>query len=176
MQLRHTLYGLAFICAAIALGLTLAHVLEIPGKRQLSGEEWLQIQQTFYLGYAIVGAIAEVGGLLASFGIVATERRERVSTFWPVISAIGFAGMLGTYWLRNRPLNDRIASWSAQALPADWSVVRDRWDMAHSISTIFAAVAFGSLLTGFMAMRGGRNQREPAAPTCPGSRLQFDQS
>jgi hypothetical protein len=97
MQLRRTLYGIAFICAALALGPTLAHVLEIPGKRQLPGEEWLQVQQTFYLGYAIVGAIAEVGGLLASLGIVAVERRERASTFWPVISAIGFAGMPGSY-------------------------------------------------------------------------------
>ncbi len=156
MSLRRGLYGFAFICSALALGLTLAHVLEIPGKRHLSGAEWLRVQQSFYFGYAIVGAIAEVGGLLASLGIVAIERRERMSTIWPVVSAIGFGGMLGTYWLGNRPLNDRIASWTAQTLPADWSTVRDRWDIAHSISAIFAAVALASLLTQVMPERPPR--------------------
>lgn len=174
MTRRRELYGFAFLCAALALGLTLAHVLEIPGKRQLPGAEWLRVQQTFYLGYAIVGAIAEVGGLLASLGIVAIERRERASTIWPVVSALGFAGMLGSYWIGNRPLNDRIASWTAETLPADWMNVRDRWDAAHSISTLFAAVAFASLLAGLMQARDGRER--PGAPVSAGegSRLRFD--
>lgn len=29
--------------AALVLGLTVAHILEIPGKRQLLGEDWLFI-------------------------------------------------------------------------------------------------------------------------------------
>ena len=77
--------------------MTVAHILEIPGKRQMSGGEWLTVQQTFYDGFAIVGGIVEVGGLLTSLGLIAIERRRRARVWLPVVSTIGFAGMLGAY-------------------------------------------------------------------------------
>jgi hypothetical protein len=148
--IRRGLYALAFVFAALGMGLTVAHVLEIPGKRQLTGAEWLTVQHTFYGGYAVAGGISEVGGIVASLGILAIDRRQGTKSVWPVISALAFAGMLAAYWFRNRPLNAEIAAWTPQTLPADWSAVRDRWDTAHSISAIFAAIAFGSLLAGVL--------------------------
>ena len=145
---RRGLSALALLFAALGLGLTIAHLLEIAGKRQLTGAEWLQVQRTFYGGFAIAGGIAEVGGLLASLGIVAHERRPGANSPWPISSAIGFAGMLGAYWLGNRPLNARSAAWTPAALPADWTTVRDRWDTAHTISAVFAAIAFANVLAG----------------------------
>ncbi len=147
-MVRRGLYALGFVFAALGLGLTVAHILEIPGKRQLSGPEWLTVQHTFYGGFAIVGGIAELGGLVVSLALVAIERQRRARVWWPLISAIGFAGMLGAFAFGNRPLNAQIASWTATTLPADWTAVRDRWDTAHTISGVFAAVAFFSLLAG----------------------------
>jgi hypothetical protein len=37
------------ICAALACGLTLTHTLEMPGKQQLGGAEWLVVQHTSLL-------------------------------------------------------------------------------------------------------------------------------
>jgi hypothetical protein len=128
--------------------LTFAHFLEIPGKRQLSGAEWTKVQHTFYGGFAIFGAIAEVGGLLVSLAIFARDRREGRTSPWPIVAAIAFAAMLGDYFLGNRPINDQIASWTPETIPTDWAALRDRWDTVHTLSTLFAAVAFGSLLAG----------------------------
>ena len=52
--------------AALAFGITYAHVMELPGHRELSGGAWLAVQHTFYGGFAVTGAIAEIGGLLAT--------------------------------------------------------------------------------------------------------------
>ena len=53
----------SLVCAALAMGVTIAHDLEIPGKDLLSGPEWLTVQNTFYGGFALVGGITEVLGL-----------------------------------------------------------------------------------------------------------------
>src|SRR5699024_12425535 len=45
------------VCSALVMGLTVTHVLQSPGSRGLSGEEWLDVQHTFYGGLAVVGAI-----------------------------------------------------------------------------------------------------------------------
>jgi hypothetical protein len=147
---RRGLYGIGLAFAAVGFGLTVAHFLEIPGKRQLTAAEWLDVQHSFYGGFAIFGAIAEVGGLLVSLALVARGRRQGCSSPWPIIAALAFAGMLVDYWFGNRPLNDQIASWTSATIPADWTNVRDRWDTVHTISTVFAAVAFGSLLAGLL--------------------------
>jgi hypothetical protein len=56
----------SLLCAAVALGLTLTHDLEIPGKHSLDGPEWRNVRHTFYGGFAIVGGIAEVLGLTST--------------------------------------------------------------------------------------------------------------
>src|SRR5437764_13077345 len=63
-MLLKSLRFVSLLCAALALGLTLTHDLEIPGKQMLSGASWLVVQHTFYGGFAIVGGLAEVIGLL----------------------------------------------------------------------------------------------------------------
>ena len=56
----------SLVCAALAWGLTLTHDLEIAGKHSLDGPEWLDVQHTFYGGFALVGGIAEVLGLIST--------------------------------------------------------------------------------------------------------------
>jgi hypothetical protein len=51
----------------VALGLTLTHDLQIAGKHNLGGAEWLHVQHTFYGGFAIVGGITEVLGLISTY-------------------------------------------------------------------------------------------------------------
>jgi hypothetical protein len=159
IAVRHRgLYALGQVFAAVGFGLTFAHFLEIPGKRQLTGAEWTKVQHTFYGGYAIFGAIAEVGGLIVSLALVARNRRDGMRSPWPIIAVIAFAGMLGNFWFGNRPLNDQVATWTAETFPSYWMDTRDRWDTVHTLSSVFAAVAFGSLLTGVItAPRDGQN-------------------
>ena len=46
----------------------------------------------------------------------------------------------------NLPINSDQTGRSVQNPPADWSTVRDHWQVAHLIRTIAALLAFGSLI------------------------------
>jgi hypothetical protein len=158
-MLLKTLRFVGIACASLGLGLTTTHVLERPGKARLSGAEWLTIQHTFYGRFAVVGGLAEVGGLLASLGTLALVRGRRAHAALALPGVLGFAGMLLSYAAGNRPINDLVAVWTPATLPPDWTVYRDRWDNAHTLSAWFAALALGSLLAETM--------REPAGDAHP---------
>jgi uncharacterized membrane protein len=136
----------SLLCAAVALGLTLTHDLEIPGKHSLDGAEWLNVQHTFYGGFAIVGGIAEVLGLISTGALLVLLRAQRTSFVLTLLAALSFLGMLALFAFGNSPLNQQIAAWTPQTLPANWQQVRDAWDRYHAISSVLAAVAFTVLL------------------------------
>jgi hypothetical protein len=136
----------SLLCAALALGLTVTHDLEIPGKQMLSGADWLTVQRTFYGGFAIVGGVAEVLGLIST-GILLYLLRERRTPFiLTLVAAVSFAGMLAVFAFGNNPLNQQVASWTPQTLPPNWHEVRNAWDGFHAASSVLAALALTSLL------------------------------
>lgn len=137
---------ISFVCAALVLGLTVTHDLEIPAKQMLSGASWLTVQQTFYGGFAIVGGITEVLGLISA-GLLAYFLRKRRTVFiLTLVAAICFAGMLAVFAFGNNPLNQQVMSWTPATLPANWRSVRDAWDGFHAASSVLAAIALISLL------------------------------
>jgi len=136
----------SLLCAALALGLTLTHDLEIPGKHSLDGAEWLNVQHTFYGGFAIVGGIAEVLGFISTVVLLILLRSQRTSFILTLLAALSFLGMLALFAFGNNPLNQQIAQWTPETLPANWQEVRDAWDRFHAISSVLAAVAFTVLL------------------------------
>ncbi|GCE31632.1 hypothetical protein KDA_71160 [Dictyobacter alpinus] len=141
-----TLRLVCIICAALACGLTVTHDLEMPGKQLLSGAEWLTVQHTFYGGFAIVGGLAEVLGLLTAGVLAYFQRRQRMDFLFSLVVALCFAGMLVLFAVGNNPLNQQIAAWTPQTLPANWHEVRDAWDMFHAASSVLASLALLLLL------------------------------
>jgi hypothetical protein len=67
-----------------------------------------------------------------------------------LLAALSFLGMLAVFAFGNSPLNQQIASWTPESLPADWAEVRDAWDRFYAISSILAAVAFTVLLVSLL--------------------------
>jgi len=141
-----TLRFLSLVCAALVLGLTLAHDLEIPGKHLLSGAQWLTVQQTFYGGFATVGGVAEILGLLSTGLLLFLLRKQRVALALTLVAALCFAGMLALFAFGNHPLNQQIASWTYATLPATWQQIRNAWDSFHAASSVLAALSLVSLL------------------------------
>ena len=145
-MLFKTLRFLSLVCAALALGLTLTHDLEIPGKHLLSGANWLAIQQSFYGGFALVGGIAEILGLLSTGILLLHLRKQRVALALTLVAALCFAGMLALFAFGNNPLNQQIASWTSANLPATWQQTRNVWDRFHAASSVLAALSLVALL------------------------------
>lgn len=126
--------------AALGFGLTVAHVLELPGQRALNGAAWLAVQHNFYGGFAVAGGIAEVVGLCATLTLLYLNRGRRAIFVWTLVAALGPLAMLLFYFVGNAPLNAQIATWTATTLPADWQLTRDAWSYWHAASAAAAAI------------------------------------
>ncbi len=145
-MLLKTLRFVSLVCAALVLGLTLTHDLEIPGKQMLSGAGWLQVQQTFYGGYAIVGGVTEILGLISSGILLFFLSGRRAAFTLTLLAALSFAGMLAVFAFGNNPINQQVATWTPATMPANWQQLRDAWDGFHALSSALAALAFITLL------------------------------
>lgn len=155
------LYFVSPVCAALAMGVTVAHDLEIPGKDLLSGAEWFTVQNTFYGGFALVGGVAEVLGLLSAGLLAFFLRRQRTAFLLTLLAALCFAGMLAVFAFGNQPINLQVASWTRSALPPNWRALRDAWDGFHAASSALAMLAFILLLVAIL--RDTQPSRRPMA-------------
>ncbi len=144
--MRKTLLFVSLVCAALVLGLTLTHDLEIIGKQTLSGPAWLDVQHTFYGGFAIVGGSAEILGLLTTALLAIQQRGDRAALILTLVAALCFAGTLALFAFGNNPLNQQIAAWTPATLPANWRAVRDAWDGFHAASSGLSALSLVCLL------------------------------
>jgi Domain of unknown function (DUF1772) len=145
MLLKTTRF-VSLLCAALALGLTVTHDLEIPGKQMLSAADWLTVQHTFYGGFAIVGGIAQVLGLISTGVLLYLLRERRTAFVLTLVAALSFVGMLALFAFGNNPLNQQIMTWTPETLPAQWRETRDAWDGFHAASSALAALALIVLL------------------------------
>jgi|SRR5699024_1959542 len=156
------LYVILLVTTALVFGLTLCHVLQAPGSRALGPREWLDVQHTFYGGFAIIGGSAEILGLLAAAGLGALLARRRSRAAVPIfLAAAGLLGTLLVYWFGNRPVNALIAGWTPQTLPDDWSTYRDLWENAHALSTVLAGLAFVAVMTAMRPIALGDGHIHP---------------
>lgn len=151
---------IALFLASIGFGLTLAHVLEAPGERALSSGAWLAVQHNYYGGFAIVGAIAEIGGLIATLVILYLARNRQALAMWTLIAALGPVAMLIFYFIGNAPLNARIASWTTATLPAGWQQTRDAWSGWHTASAVAACIWLVILLVTSLRDTGAKGADE----------------
>lgn len=85
---------------------------------------------------------------------------------------LGAAATVSTL-LVNVPINAEVLSWDPTRPPADWMLVRDRWNTAHALRTglLVAALVF-QLLAVLLPVPGRRGSARPGLPafrsTVPG--------
>jgi uncharacterized membrane protein len=98
-----------------------------------------------------------VPAILASIALTLTGFRRHGSSRWlPLTAVILLLATLVISVSISVPINTAQASWSVVAPPADWSAVRDRWQLAHVARTTTSVLAF-VLLTA-AAMRSTRTE------------------
>ncbi len=150
---------LTVVVVAVAMALTLAHALELPGKLRLPKEQYFAVQRIYYPGFTIGGA-AEPLGLLLLLVLVALTPRG--TAFW--LSFGAFVALLAAhavYWLFTHPVNNfwlkdfalkgagaaffalGSGGGSEGARAPDWTQLRDRWEYSHVVR---AALALSSLI------------------------------
>lgn len=153
------------LLAALAMALSLAHALELPGKRRLDRETYLAVQWIYYPGFTIGGLIGEPGGMVAVLVLLLLTPAASVA-FWLTLAALlMLAIMHGIYWAVTHKINrawaaDRAVGAAGSAFldmgsrmtagRADeqgWVVLRDRWEYSHVARAVFGILALVALVT-----------------------------
>ena len=134
----------AVLLAALALGMHLAHALELAPKRAWDGALWYAVQSTLYVWFGRIGPLFELGALLA-VSLLAWRLRGRAS-FRPAAFSAALLGVALLAWLLAvLPAHAQIQQWHG-ALPPDWSRWRDQWQFGQAGIFVLHLVAFPALL------------------------------
>ena len=147
---------LTLLLVAVAMGLSLAHALEFPGKLRLSKEQYVAVQAIYYPGFTLGGLIGEFGGIVALAVLLFLAWNGSAVAFWWAVAA--FALMLSgnvVYWLFTHPVNGfwlkdtdlsglggAFFSLGTGAEAADWTKFRDVWEYSHVARCLLFTGAF----------------------------------
>ena len=147
---------------AVAMSLSLAHALELPGKMRLGRDAYLSVQSIYYPGFTVGGGIGEAGGMMATLLLVLLTPRESAAFLCTLIALICLVASHLAYWAFTHPVNKcwlQDASLKGfggaffrfdplnRAAPEDaWKHLRDRWEYSHVIRAVLAGMGFVCLV------------------------------
>ncbi len=157
---------LTVILVAVAMALSLAHALELPGKMRLDKETYYAMQRIYYPGFTIGGGIGEAGGTISTIILLILTPLGSTDFWLTLVALLGLTGMQAVYWLFTHPVNkfwvegenlDRFSSGffsfgenrsrlENESRPPDWTELRDRWEYSHVARAGFALLGLIALI------------------------------
>ncbi len=153
-------FSLLFVGLDLAPGL--AHVLQLPHKMNLSGDDYLRVQQ-LYAGWALLGIVV-FAALISTF-LLTIMVRTRLRQF--ALACVAFGSVLVTqviFWIFTFPVNQQTSNWTT--LPMNWMSLRERWEYSHA--TAADMVAFVAVVLAVLAAVGHREDTPTARRAAPG--------
>lgn len=135
-------YFCSLLFVALALGPSLAHLLELPNKIGLSAVDYLRVQQN-YRGWALLGFV--VIPEIIFTGVLAVALRRRAREFALAVAA--FLCALATqvdFWVFTYPANAATDQWTM--LPGNWEDLRLQWEYSHAAGAALNLAAFVALI------------------------------
>lgn len=139
---------ITILLAALAMGMKLAHTLELIPKLQFEPEFYIAVQTSLYSVFGKVGPFLELGALVAAI-ILAYKLRHRKPAFqYTLVSVITIVCSLAVFLIFAMPANAHINEWSAtQVMPDDWMHWAAQWQYAQMTTFILHLIGFSSLIT-----------------------------
>ncbi|UXN61815.1 DUF1772 domain-containing protein [Phyllobacterium zundukense] len=150
---------LSLLLVAVAMGLSLAHALEFPGKKRLDKDTYSIVQPIYYPGFTLGGLVGEFGGIVA-LAILLFILPYGTSRFWWSAIALAclvvvnliywtFTHRVNNFWLRDTKLsgagNAFFSSFAGKAGKEDWKQFRDIWEYSHVARAVFAMLSLVSI-------------------------------
>ena len=157
----------ASVClVAVALSLSLAHALELPGKMRLDRKAYIATQPIYYPGFMIGAGFGEAGGLTMTAILLLLTPRDSDEFAWTLAALISLVAMHLAYWVFTHPVNkfwlkdvqlegfghgffgfDPVGRSAPVARgDDDWWQLRNRWEYSHVLRAVLAGVGFVSLV------------------------------
>ncbi len=70
-----------------------------------------------------------------------------------MLGAICLAAMIGIWAAFLNPINQEIATWTANEFPTNWADLRDRWDSLHAVRAVLAEIGLSALIVAVLPKR-----------------------
>ncbi|MER6130038.1 DUF1772 domain-containing protein [Streptomyces sp. NPDC001795] len=133
--------------------------------RDFDASVYTQVRQVELLRLDDLASATLLPALPATAILAATAVRARGRTFWLTVAAFTLLlSVLVTTVVFNLPINSDQLHWNVQAPPADWASARNRWQIAHTVRTCAAVVAFGLLSAAAMSTTHTSHRPSQAPP------------
>jgi hypothetical protein len=151
---------------SVAMSLSLAHALELPGKLRLDKKTYCAVQTIYYPGFTF-GGFSEGMGIVAVLALLLMTPAESAAFRWTLIGLIALVTMHAAYWLITHPVNkfwlkdQDLTGFSAGFFGFDpfkrhgeeerhgeeimWKGLRDRWEYSHVLRAVLSALALLAL-------------------------------
>ena len=150
---------LSILLVSVGMSLSLAHALELPGKRRLQRETYFAVQTIYYPGFTVGGMFGELGAILVT-GVLLLLTPAATVRFWLVLTTLTCLGIMhALYWVITHPVNQvwlkhqelrgpgaKFFGRPRATVEADWTLLRDRWEMSHVARAVFAMSALAALV------------------------------
>lgn len=159
-----TIAILALVTLALSVGLSFAHVLEMPVKLLYAPELYAAVNSTLYYGFGTVGAaIVVMSVLLTSAWALMAWRRRAPRWGWGLAAAVLVWAGLVTWWAAVQPVNAAVyqvwmqhvdpkhtsaETWQSPppAVVEAWQHRHRRWEYGHTAVWAINLAAYVALL------------------------------
>jgi hypothetical protein len=128
---------LAVVLTALALVPGGAHLLALPGKINMTVEQYFTVQQ-IYAGWALLGVVL-FAALLANAVLAVMLRAEGLPFWLAVAGAFGIALTLVLFVIWVHPANVATDNWTQ--VPENWQALRTNWEYGHAANAVITLLS-----------------------------------
>jgi hypothetical protein len=140
---------LTLILAALSLTMESAHVLELPQKMQYDAQLYSAVNTTLYRYFAIVGAVYQVGSIVAAAVLTFLVRKRRLSFGWTLAGALCLLLAFGIWLAIVAPVNSEVTEAlraAPESVPLVWMQLRNRWEYGHAAGFVVQVIGLSALV------------------------------
>lgn len=144
---------LVLALSALTLGLTFAHVLELPQRLAYNAELWTALTRpnALYRYFGVIGGPVEILAVIGAVIVAVVIRRPLGARRLAIFSASLHAAALVTWLAVVAPANGEIDNWTAAGTPPDWESWRLRWEAGHATSFVLLLIGYCALAAALLA-------------------------
>jgi hypothetical protein len=152
--MKNLLRFITIFFEVITLSALLTHLLELPGKINLSKENY-QVVQGIYRGWSWLG-IFEIGAIfLTLIWTLADSRKKRIFPFL-LTALLCFIISITIFFIFTFPANNTTVNWTQ--LPGDWQLLQKNWEYSHAVRAVLNLVGFSFLIVTLLKEKNRYNR------------------
>lgn len=145
----------ALLMLGVELGVSYSHMMQWPGKLQLSLPTFIEVQ-TVLIKYKIGLGIVEIGSFVLMVLLLLLVP-SRTLKFCLVLCSLALLTAAFSVWgILIEPINAYIDSWTPDSYPFNWNEYRERWHLLHIIRLLLLTGSMSSLIASALVSKDYR--------------------